>query len=194
MSASARPATVGVCLATLFVSGCGHSGSAGHTTSAHSSSSPSATVCLQDARDDVARFLAVPSSAVAVAVSTGNNSMPQCSFRARAAAAERVDVTANLDSAPQAYFRLERTAIEAGQQFGAVRTVAPPQAVTRLGLEADWFPTEAQLMTTDGVRLITVSVSSRGETPGHERALAEEVARTYLRHPKAGASLAKGFP
>jgi hypothetical protein len=87
---------------------------------------------------------------------------------------------------------LERTALEASQQFTAVRLVAPPQAVPRLGLEADWFPAETQLMATDGIRLITVSVKWSHST--RKRALAVALARTYLKRSKKGVSLAKGYP
>jgi hypothetical protein len=109
-------------------------------------------------------------------------------------ASGRVAATANVNTGPQPYFVLERTAIEAAQQFTATRMIAAPQAVSRLGIEADWFPAETQLMTTDGVRLITVSVSWRGATQARKRALAVALARTYLRHPGGPASSARGYP
>ena len=87
---------------------------------------------------------------------------------------------ANVDNGPQPYFRLERTIVEAGQQFGAVRTAAPPQSVTGLGLDAAWFPDEMKLMTTDGVRLITVTINWPGTSGARRRALARATARDYL--------------
>jgi hypothetical protein len=141
----------------------------------------------------MARFLTVAPNRIALAASTGNNSMPQCSFRARVAGKARVDATANVDNGAQPYFVLERAAIEAAQQFTVSRMIAAPQAVTGLGIEADWFPAETQLMATDGIRLITVSVSWRGSPQARQRALAEALARTYLSHPKRR-SLAKGYP
>ncbi len=77
--------------------------------------------------------------------------------------------------------------------FTVSRMIAAPQAVTGLGIEADWFPAETQLMATDGIRLITVSVTSQRGAHGRRRALAEALARTYLRHPK-GAARANGYP
>jgi hypothetical protein len=142
----------------------------------------------------MARFLGAPAGSIALAPSTGNNAMPQCSFRARVGASGRVEATANVNTGPQPYFVLERTAVEAAQQFTATRMIAAPQAVSRLGIEADWFPAETQLMTTDGARLITVSISWRGATRARKRALAVALARTYLRHPKGQASRAKGYP
>jgi hypothetical protein len=91
-----------------------------------------------------------------------------------------VKVTVILDSYPQAYQRLERTAEEDDQQFGTVRTEAPPQQVMGIGLDADWFPTEQKLMTTDGRRLITAFVAWPGARPGRREALGKAVARRYL--------------
>jgi hypothetical protein len=141
----------------------------------------------------MARFLAVAPSRIALSRSTGSNSMPQCSFGVRVAGSSRVQATANVDSGPQPYFVLERAAIEAAQMFTVSRMIAAPQAVTGLGIEADWFPAETQLMVTDGIRLITVSVTWHRGAHGRRRALAEALARTYLRQPR-GALGAKGYP
>jgi hypothetical protein len=136
----------------------------------------------------------VPPDSIVATPSTGNNAMPQCSFRARAANTGRVAATANLYTGPQPYFILERTAVEAAQVFGAKRLVPAPQAIMGLGLEADWFPAETQLMATDGIRLITVSVSWRHTGQARQRALAEAIGRVYLRQSKRGVSLAKAYP
>lgn len=106
--------------------------------------------------------------------------MPQCSYTAHLADGVRVVAVANVDTAPQPYFRLDRAATEAGQAFTSGKPPPPPQAITGLGLTADWFPTQTQLMTTDGVRLITVSVNWRGATQKRERAYAIALSRTYL--------------
>jgi hypothetical protein len=85
-----------------------------------------------------------------------------------------------VDSAPQAYSRLERAAVEAAQQFGAVRLEPAPVNVAGLGLDAYWFPKEREVMTTDGVRLITVGVTWGGVGEGRLRAAAEAVAHAFL--------------
>jgi hypothetical protein len=139
-----------------------------------------AMVCVPRARAAMARFLAVPSRTVAGRASVANNGMPQCALSVGFNAASRVLVVANVDTAPQAFFRLERTAEEAAQNFTSPRVVAPPQQLTGLGLDADWFPSSQQLMTSDGVRLITVSVSWSGAAAARRRGLAEAVARPYL--------------
>ena len=43
--------------------------------------------------------------------------MPQCSYTAHLANGMRVVAVANVDTAPQPYFRLDRAATEAGQAF-----------------------------------------------------------------------------
>jgi hypothetical protein len=187
-----RPATACACLAGLLGGGCGHSAPAKEPAARGHTASASHTECLTTPRDAIARFLKLSPGSIALAASTGNNDMPQCSFSARVARKRRVDATVNVNSGAQPYFVLERTAIEAAQQFGAVRLIAAPQAVTGLGLEADWFPAETQLMTTDGIRLITVSVRWRDST--RKRVLAEALARAYLKHSKQGRSRAKGYP
>jgi hypothetical protein len=122
--------------------------------------------------------------------------MPQCSFTARLADGKAVTVVANLDNAPSPYFRLERTAVEAAQVFTPTPMSPPPDAIAGLGLEADWFPAEKQLMTTDGLRLITVSFSWPGATKKQEEGVGEAVARTYLKKltPKQANAVANGYP
>jgi hypothetical protein len=106
--------------------------------------------------------------------------MPQCAFSAELNGGARVLVVANVDSAPQAFFRLERTAVEAAQNFTSPRVVPAPQHVTGLGLDADWFPSGQHLMTRDGNRLIDVAVTWQGASPARKQGLAEAVARAYL--------------
>jgi hypothetical protein len=107
-----------------------------------------------------------------------------------------VRVTANVDTAPQPYYVLERATVEATQVFGPARMAATPLVVTGLGLEATWFPDYTQLMSTDGTRLITASISWRGASQARERALAKAVSRAYLRTPagERASSLARGAP
>jgi hypothetical protein len=135
---------------------------------------------MPHARTAMARFLAVSPRSIAGRASVANNGMPQCALSVRPNGTARVLAVANVDTAPQAFFRLERTAVEAAQNFTSPRVVAPPEQITGLGLDADWFPASEQLMTTDGVRLITVSVSWPNTPAARKRGLAEAVARSYL--------------
>jgi hypothetical protein len=110
--------------------------------------------------------------------------MPQCDFKVRPARSDEVAVSATIDTAPQAYVRLERAAVEAGQRFSNTSVVAAPVSVAGLGLDAQWFPADAKLMTTDGARLITVVVSWPAANDARKRSLAESVARPYLEKRK----------
>jgi hypothetical protein len=142
----------------------------------------------------MAAFLNVAPQSIALAPSTGSNTMPQCSFTVHLAGGRRVQLLANDYDGPQPYFVLERTAVEAAQVFTPSRMVAAPVAVTGLGIEADWFPATTQLMATDGIKLITASVDWRGTTQGRRRALAEVFTRRYLRQSRQGSARAKGYP
>jgi hypothetical protein len=139
-----------------------------------------ASICSPRARAAMAHLLAVSPRGVAGRGSIANNGMPQCALSVRRPGASAVLVVANIDSAPQAFFRLERTAVEAAQNFTSPRVVPPPQQITGLGLDADWFPSSQQVMTSDGDRLIAVSVSWQDASAAMKRGLAEAVARTYL--------------
>ena len=189
-----RVATAGAGCTLLLACGCGHSGPVKHAKAEQHASPATAPVCSPGAREAVAGFLAIPDASISIAPSTGNNGMPQCSFRARSARGERVEAIANVYTGPQPYFILERTAVEASQSFTAKRLSPPPQAIPGLGLEADWFPAERQLMATDGIRLVTVSVIWRRAGQARERALARPLARSYLKSSKQGAAAAKSYP
>jgi hypothetical protein len=165
------------CLAALSLAACGDASDSSHTARSRHAARP--TVCKPQSRATIARVLAVPSSSVAARAGTGNNGMPQCSFSVTVPGPRRIRVTANIDNAPQAAFRLMRTVVEATQVWSTAK-LAPPQNISGLGIGADWFPAEQQLLTSDGVRLITVTISWRHASTRTKTALAESVARTYL--------------
>jgi hypothetical protein len=139
-----------------------------------------ASICTPRARAAMARSLAVSPRSIAGRASIANSGMPQCAMSVQQHGVGPVLVVANIDSAPQAFFRLERTAVEAAQNFTSPRVVPPPQQITGLGLDADWFPSSQAVMTSDGDRLITVSVSWRDASTAMKRGLSEAVARAYL--------------
>jgi hypothetical protein len=166
-------------VAAVVVAGCGGSSRA--------VSPPKASVCPAGARAAVADFLGVHPGSVSAVPGTSSQATPECVLRAALLAGAVARVTVTIDSAPQAYFRLERTAVEAEQVFGAVREEPAPVNVSRLGLDAYWFPGERQVMTTDGVRLITAAIEWPQVPAGKRRALAVVAARPFLGklHPKA---------
>jgi hypothetical protein len=135
-------------------------------------------VCEPAAGVMIARHVGIAAGVLTARATTGNNSEPECHFRGPG-----VSVVVNIDSSPQPYQRLERTIDEAGQQFGTVRTVAPPVTVPKLGLDAAWLPDQSKLLTTDGRSLLTITVAWRGEKRARQLALATLVARKYLGKP-----------
>lgn len=161
----------------LAVGGCGMASqrppsSTASVASATSSAAALPPTCAPAARVVVARAFG---GAVTARVGESGQATPQCVFRAGPAR-----VTVLVDGFAQPYQRLERTAIEDAQQFGARRLEALPQTVGGVGIDAYWFPTERKFMTTEGRRLITVFVVSPGLPERRQRALSRAIARRYL--------------
>ena len=137
------PAAAGALLALLvsapLLAGCGSAGSA------------RPVVCKLKAQRAIAHDLGISTGTVGYAKSVGNNDMPQCAFTARPGG-HRVRVMVNVDSGPQAYFRLLRTVNEASQIFGVPPPgFHPPQGLSGLGPFASWFPATDRLMATNNV-------------------------------------------
>jgi hypothetical protein len=114
---------------------------------------------------------------------TASNGADGCRFRA-----DGGSVTVLLDSAPQAYTRMEREQVEFWQnvEWSHKAARAAPRPVGRLGLGGYWFPLQSRLLTTDGVRLVTIKVRSGSLGPSERKAAATGLARVYLgplRHP-----------
>ncbi len=171
-SSSVAAGLVAVLLApALLVAGCGSSGPA------------RPLVCKLKAQQALARKLGISSSAIHYARSVGGNGMPQCAFTARANG-HRVLVMVNDDDGPQAYFRLLRTVDEATQLFGpAPPGFRPPQGLSGLGPFASWFPDRHQLMATNNVDLLTVTVTWPGAGRNSEVGVARSAVVPYLAHP-----------
>lgn len=125
----------------------------------------------------MARFLRVSGSAITTTATTSTQAAPECDFRVRE---KRATLSVIVDDGPQAFTRLERTAEEATQFFGAARMAPAPQDIHGVGLDADWFPPQQHLMTTDGVRLITATVSWPHAPQQKRIGLAIAAARAYL--------------
>jgi len=89
----------------------------------------------------------------------------------------------HLDSAPQPYTRMEREQVEFWQnvEWSHEAARAAPYPITSLGLGAYWFPLQHRLLTTDGVRLITVKL--RLQDRATSKRLADRLAQVYLGPP-----------
>jgi hypothetical protein len=154
--------------------------------SAHRSSTPTAGVrlpCAARARDVLAHAAAVAAGAIIASPFTTPSGLVSCHFTTRRGTGP-LDVTAELDSAPQTYFRLEREIEEYAQNviWGHLGKQAIPRTIPHLGFEADWFPRDRRLATGDAERLITVIVIASPAHAGGGEAIAEQLARIYL-HP-----------
>lgn len=156
-----------------LASGAASTTSAGTTTAAGPTA---ATICSGGLRAAVVRALGVPASAGRGSIA--NSSYPQCAMRARVGG-RGVRLTVEVDTEPSPYAVLERT-IEEQSQIFPTRTHPAPVHVGHLGLDASWFPEEQQLQTTDGVRLIIVTIGWRGAPTGQKVALARAAAKVYL--------------
>lgn len=148
-----RPAAI---LVVLLACGALAAPSRGATTSA----------CLRGVGARIARTLGVRPAAVTARLGEGGNGMPQCRFRVRRARAggprDAVAVTVNVDSAPQAGWRLMRTVVEAQQLWGGVTPAGKKQpiGISGLGPYASWFPELDALMANNRDRreLLTATV------------------------------------
>jgi hypothetical protein len=128
----------------------------------------------------LAKAAAVPPNSVTGSPFTASNRAAGCRLRA-----ENREVVVMLDSAPQAYVRMEREQVEFWQnvEWSHQAARAAPAPITSLGLGGYWFPLQSRLLTTDGVRLDTI----KGVWPTGNRAerkpLAVALAQVYLGPP-----------
>jgi hypothetical protein len=176
-------AAIPVGLLCLPLLGCGTS---------HTKQSPASRLCQSRSRQLVAQTLRLPASQITAVPGTGNNAEPQCSFKARMPGGGRFDVTVNVDPSPQPYTVLSRTIVEGQQVFSPTRLTPAPVAVLHLGLLASWFPGPSHLMSTDGTRLVTTTVTWTGAKQAQEIRFAAQISRLYL--GKLRPSLAHGAP
>ncbi len=187
-------AGVATTVAALALAACGTSGHARTTIAGgwpvrH-------PVCLRASLAAIGRYLDVPVSGVSHQISTGNNAMPQCLYRAHRSGGQSVSVLANDEVTQAAYFVVLRTIDEAAQNFAPAKPNPPPVAVNNLGLESSWFPAEQWLISTDGYRVLTVSVDWPGASEQRKIALARGVTAPYLHTPrgKQAQRVARDFP
>ncbi len=129
----------------------------------------------------LAKAASVQSDAVAGSPFKASNGAAGCRLHAG-----DVQAIAMLDSAPQAYVRMEREQVEFWQnvEWSHKAARAAPRPVTTLELGGYWFPVESRLLTTDGVRLITVKVRAPSAGPAERRASAIALAHVYLGPPR----------
>jgi hypothetical protein len=170
-------------LAAALVAGCGSSSDSDQSASSPASTQAAPTVT---STPTTAR-LAPPCSRRARAVlerAAGHATAHPFTSPSLAAScrleAGPLTVISRLDSAPQAYTRLERGVTEYGQNVLHSGSRSYPQSIKHLGLDAHWLAAEDRLLTTDGVRLIDLKVRWPSASETARKALAIRLAHVYL--------------
>jgi hypothetical protein len=150
-------------------------------------------VCELKAQRAIAADLGLSSGDIGYARSVGTNGMPQCTFTAHTRG-RKVVVLVNVDNGPQPYFRLLRTVDEASQLFGPPPPgFHAPVGLSGLGPFASWFVNNHQLMATNKVVLVTVTVTWSGAARETEIKVARAAVTPYLANPH-GRGKAEDFP
>ena len=175
------PWLAGAVLATAVIAGCG--GSAHPAASGVVRAACSARTATALGQEGGASAIAIAQHAF-----TPPSGSKACRFSA--AGSRPLSVTVTIDSAPQAHFRLDKEVVEYGQTiiWSGQGSRPYPQYLAHLAMEADWLPVPRELLATDGVRIVSVTVARwPGASPASAERAAEKVVRLYLRHVGAGA-------
>jgi hypothetical protein len=190
------PIVAAAVVSALALAACG-AGSGSSSTSETAPKSPAAKsraipVCYDAAKTAMASFLGIPPQHITSAENTGTTGNPECTYTT-GTGRHKIKVLADDYTGNQPYFILSRTAEEAAQVFVPTRTVAPPQSIN-MGIGANWFPAREQLMATDGLKLITTTVTWNGVTQKHRLALAKAFTKPYIKVTKQGRAAAHDYP
>jgi hypothetical protein len=173
----------GVLAVALQIVGCGGASAPTHTSSTHAATHAARAapppICTAKAKAAILRVEHIPADALSTRAAKAGSGYPECVFTLRMRGRRLVRVTVQDDTAPDAYAVMERT-VEEAVQIWPVRFQSPPQHIDGLGIDADWFPEEQHLMTTDAVRLITATVEWPRGRLAQKVALAVAAARPYL--------------
>jgi hypothetical protein len=176
-----------ICAVTLTA--CGGASSSSSSAVKHDAKTAAIPVCYSAA---MASFLGIQTRQISTAQSTGTTGNPECSY-ATGTGQREIKLLADDYTGSQPYFILNRTAEEAAQVFVPTRTVAPPHAIN-MGIGANWFPAREQLMATDGLKLITTTVTWKGVTQKRRLALAKAFTKPYIKVTKQGRAAVHGYP
>jgi hypothetical protein len=181
-----------VVLAAVVAGGCGSSSDNGRDASQAAptqvTTEPTATTaktrlapaCSRRARISLARETGLRPGLIDASPFTAASAASGCGLQALGA---EVTVIVQLDSAPQAYTRLERQIVEYGQNVLHSGRQEYPRSIKHLGLDAHWLAAENRILTTDGVRLVNVKIRWTLASSDAREALAIRLARVYLGPP-----------
>lgn len=140
--------------------------------------------CSAKARAILAHLAGVPVANVKQVHYTAPSGASSCRLTVTGKHTGHLVVELEFDTAPQAYYRLEREAVEDAQAFATstTHTYPPPQALANVGLEADWFPGEQKAMTTDGKTLYSILITWPHVKMAREKALGAHIALALVGH------------
>jgi len=110
-------------------------------------------VCTAAGRAAVARDAGVAPSAVRMRRAEASTAAPECIFHAGA-----LVLSVSVSGAPQPFAVIDRQDVETSQYWGEKRWTPAPQPVWHEGAEAFWFPGTDQLLTTEGINLVTATL------------------------------------
>jgi hypothetical protein len=179
-----------VVLAAVVAGGCGSSSDNGRDASQAAptqvTTEPTATTaktrlapaCSRRARISLARETGLRPGLIDASPFIAASGASGCRLQALG-----VTVIVQLDSAPQAYTRLERQIVEYGQNVLHSGRQEYPRSIKHLGLDAHWLAAENRILTTDGVRLVNVKIRWILASSDAREALAIRLARVYLGPP-----------
>jgi len=172
-----RIASLAVIASALALAGCGSSASHHAPPRKRTIATTLPGPCSPLARTALANALHLSSSAISPRPFTPPSGLAACRFTA-----PHLNVVATLDSAPQAYQRFNRTTVEYEQNVVWAHLGAKASLVNipHLGLDAYWVPPQREVITTDGIRLITVTVTTVPANTRQPQAVAARLARIYL--------------
>ena len=172
-----RIAPLATIAAALAVAACGSSASQHTPTHKRTIATALAGPCSPLASTALAKALHLSGDAIGARPFTPPSGVAACRFTAPG-----LNVIATLDSAPQVYQRFNRTTVEYEQNVVWAHLGAKANLVNipHLGLDADWIPPQREVITTDGIRLITVTVTTVPAHAPQPQAVAARLARTYL--------------
>jgi hypothetical protein len=156
-------------VATLAMAGCGESSPAPHRAT------EPAGPCVAQARAAVSR--AADGANASTRVTGVSPGLATCVY-----AAPGLRVEAMVDTNPQAAARFSRAVVERDQvAVWSGHHGHAPRLLHGIGQGADWFPDDLLLLTTDGRKLVSITLARSSLSRAQALRLAQAVARSTLR-------------
>lgn len=150
----------------LALAGCGSDSAASRPAATPSPTATAGDDMPKPCAAEVARMLGARTS-----IKDASHGIATCVYKA-----PHLQINVQVDVNPQVPFRFERAVVERGQNavWGHNKTKAPVQ-LHGIGIGADWFPADRDLLTTDNKQLVDVILIKGGSLK-----LSRSIARATL--------------